>query len=197
MVRQTEDKRPKNHANDAHDAHDTHEAEHLEIPERHRHHVRHVRTWSLARGRPIDVLGLTVLILAKEECVDAPLHLWTLDDLAEFVWTQVAQWCSVYGLRRPSHLAETLWLYLTFLDEAGQLAPGSYDLRSLQASLMAYGGLDRFGRSRASMASRSKPGSKPGSRNGGDPRSSPGAAIIPFRPRPDSPRPRSPRTLGA
>ena len=122
----------------------------VDIPERHRLHIRMARAWAMARGRPIDAVALAILVLAKEECCDAPLRLWLLDDLAEFVWGHVTQWCAAEGVRRPPDLAEVLWLYLTFLDETGQLEAGSDDLPSLRASLMAYGGLDRFGRSRAS-----------------------------------------------
>jgi hypothetical protein len=159
----------------------------IEVPDRHRLHVRLARAWALARGRALDPVALIVLILAKEECFDAPAKLWVLDDLAEFVWSRLTEWCAAYEVARPPNLAEALWVYLEFLDATGELAPGSDDLAALQTSLMAYGGLDPFGRPRTSRASRPR-----ASRSSRAPRSGRGAGqptgsrrlapIIPLRP---------------
>jgi len=85
-----------------------HDANAVEIPERHRLHVRLARAWAMARGRPLDPIALTIIVLAKEECIDAPLKLWVLADLAEFVWSRLAERCAAYEVARLTEPATTL-----------------------------------------------------------------------------------------
>ena len=146
--------------------------------------TRQVRLWALTKGRSVDGEALAVLLTVKEECIDEPVDRWTLDGLADLMWTYIPQWCAVASVTRPKQLAESLWLYLAFLDASGELAPGSDELEALLASLVAYGGLDRFGRSRAGLRARTRRSPSPKARARQSAEADDLAPIIPLRPRP-------------
>ena len=116
--------------------------------------TRDVRRWALSQGRPVEAGAVELILEVKNDCLGEPLDRWTLDGLADLMWTYVPQWCVSCGTDRPKHLAETLWIYLAYLSDTEQLAGGSDELAALQASLVAYGGLDRFGHSRARARAR-------------------------------------------
>src|SRR5512142_1386760 len=90
-----------------------------------RSRTRRFRLWGLAKGRSVDGDALAVILTVKQECIDEPLDRWTLDGLADLMWTYVPQWCAVASVTRPKQLAESLWLYLAYLDDTEGLAPGS------------------------------------------------------------------------
>lgn len=122
----------------------------------HRVRAHAVRIWAFGQGRAVDRPSLAVILAVKDDCVDEPFDRWTLDGLADLMWTYVPQWCSAGTVERPKQLAETLWLYLTFLHDSGRLAQGSDDLGALRASLVAYGGLNQHGVARGRGRPRSK-----------------------------------------
>ncbi|MDQ1396405.1 MAG: hypothetical protein QOG64_1664 [Acidimicrobiaceae bacterium] len=122
--------------------------EKMMCPERYRARVRRIRAWALAHGRPVDTTALQVILLVKQERCTEAFDCWTLDGLGEFIWTDVVGWCALNDVPRPAGVAETLWSYLAFLDEVGELTASSDDVELLQRSLVAYGGLNRAGRAR-------------------------------------------------
>jgi hypothetical protein len=92
--------------------------------------------------------ALVVILLVKQERATEAFDCWTLDGLGEFIWTDVVAWCAINEVRRPPSVAETLWSYLSFLDDVGELSASSDDVEALRRSLVAYGGLNRLGRAR-------------------------------------------------
>jgi hypothetical protein len=112
-----------------------------------RHHVRAVREWALARGRGVCPDALTAIVLAGQRPLDGP-SVWRTDDVVQLIWIDVYAWCEQEEVPLPRALAETLWVYLAWLDAHGLLAAGSDPLALLLASLAAHTGLTQAGRPR-------------------------------------------------
>ena len=108
----------------------------------HADRIRAVARWSLARGRPVPVEHVALIIGAKLRWQDDdPLDLWTSYGVYHHLRCDVCNWCSEERVHVPEHIPESLWTYLHFLAEQGLLAPGSEPLARLLEPLRAYGGL--------------------------------------------------------
>ena len=108
----------------------------------HTERIRAVARWSLARGRPVPVEHVALIIGAKLRWQDDdPLDHWTRTGVDHHLRCDVFTWCSEERVHVPEHLPESLWTYLHFLAEQGLLAPGSDPLARLLEPLRGYGGL--------------------------------------------------------
>lgn len=116
-----------------------------------REHRCAVARYALASGRPLNLDAITAILAAKEiesESDRHPFTRWTTDGLVSFLWGTVAEWCTARGIALPASTAESLWTYLTFLDEAGELASGSARIDRLQEALRENTGITAAGRAR-------------------------------------------------
>jgi hypothetical protein len=160
-------------------------------PQEVRVHVRAVREWALGRGRAVCPDALTTVLFAARRPLDAPT-VWTVDDVVRLVWIDAHAWCEHVELRPPPGVAEAFWLYLSWLDGHGRLAPGSDPLAALHAALAAHTGLGPNGLpvSRRRRSRPARPGAtgrsgRPGQLGGGcgnvrtDPESR--AEVLPWR----------------
>ena len=108
----------------------------------HAERIRAVARWSLARGRPVPMEHVALIIAAKLRSDDGgPLDHWTRAGVYQHLRADVFNWCSHEQVRVPEHLPESLWTYLHFLAEQALLAPGSDPLARLLEPLRRYGGL--------------------------------------------------------
>lgn len=108
----------------------------------HTDRIRAVARWSLARGRPVPVEHVALIIGAKLRWQDDdPLDHWTRAGVDQHLRGDVFNWCSEERVQVPKHLPESLWTYLHFLAEQGLFAPGSDPLARLLEPLRGYGGL--------------------------------------------------------
>jgi hypothetical protein len=155
-----------------------------------RHHVRSVREWALASGRGVCADSLTAIVAAADRPLDAP-SVWRADDVASLVWIEVYAWCEQEEVPLPTHLPETLWVYLAWLAAHDLLAADSDPVAVLQATLGAHTGLTRAGRPRVRPHRPRAPRPEgPAARSGqvrpgwgtlgGDPE--PSAEVLPWRP---------------
>lgn len=114
-----------------------------------REHRCHVARASLAAGRPLNLDAITVILGAKHlESTNAnlPFTRWTARQLVAFVWGTVGEWCAAQGVVPPRNLGESLWTYLTYLSDTGELASGSSSLARLREALVEQAGVTRSGR---------------------------------------------------
>jgi hypothetical protein len=116
-----------------------------------REHRCAVARYALAKGRPLNLDAITAILSAKElECETErhPFTRWTTDGLVTFLWGTVAEWCATRGIAIPPSTAESLWTYLTFLDDTGELASGSARIDRLREALRENTGITAGGRAR-------------------------------------------------
>jgi hypothetical protein len=116
-----------------------------------REHRRAVSRYALAEGRPLNLDAITAILAAKQveaEHDGRPFTRWTTDGLVGFLWGTVVEWCTARGLGLPAGTAESLWTYLTFLDDTGELASGSARIDHLRQALRENTGITAAGRAR-------------------------------------------------
>jgi hypothetical protein len=116
-----------------------------------RQHRCDVARFALASGSPLNLDAVTVILAIREAEASSsrvPFTRWTDRRVMALLWTDVLEWCAVNGVAEPPNLAETLWTYLTFLFEAGELASGSSRLAELRLALVENAGITRTGRAR-------------------------------------------------
>jgi hypothetical protein len=114
-----------------------------------RQHRCDAARFALATGSPLNLDALTVVLAIREATARrAPVTRWTERDVTALVWGGVLEWCATYGVAEPPNVAETLWTYLTFLYEEGELASGSSRLADLRTALVENAGVTRTGRAR-------------------------------------------------
>jgi regulator of extracellular matrix RemA (YlzA/DUF370 family) len=114
-----------------------------------RHHRCEVARYALRTGRPLNLDAITLILAAKQfESVAErrPFTRWTRRGLVGFLWGTASEWATRHGVELPESTAETLWTYLGFLDEQGQLASGSAPLAELRGELEDHAGLTPAGR---------------------------------------------------
>ena len=128
------------------------------LPEDLRQHRCDVARYALAEGLPLNLDAITVVLAAKqfESSTDRrPFTRWTSTHLMGFLWGTVVDWCRLTDVAVPPSTAESLWTYLTFLFEQGELASGSSRLSDLREVLVEHTNLSRAGRA-AHPSSRSR-----------------------------------------
>jgi hypothetical protein len=111
---------------------------------RHRDRIARVRGWALEYGRALSADLVALLIAAKEESSFFPpteLDHWTRPRVNHLLMVDVFDWCTRRSVLVPDGVPEALWSYLHYLDDAGELAPGSSPLAKLLDPLRCYGGL--------------------------------------------------------
>ena len=109
--------------------------------------ARDVSVWALASGRTLSPRALDVIVgakLARQE----PFGQWTEQAVNELLWAGILTWCRAHDVECPPAVAETLWSYLSYLQEHRGFVPPSDPLARLRAPLIAVGGLTRDGRLR-------------------------------------------------
>ena len=122
-----------------------------------RQHRCDVARNALANGLPLNVDAITVILATKsmESAAEGrPFTRWTGRGVVAFLWGTVLEWCAGQGVATPSNVAESLWTYLTYLFEEGELASGSSPLSTLREALVENAGVTRSGRSRHPAGSR-------------------------------------------
>ena len=105
--------------------------------------------WALEHGRPLTLDGATVILAVRQfECEQnaTPRNRWTSSDITSFIWGSAVGWCSANETTVPVDLAESLWTYLAFLEDTGQLSSGSSRSHHLLAAVEETAGLDHTGR---------------------------------------------------
>lgn len=108
----------------------------------HSERIRAVARWSLARGRPVPVEHVALVIGAKLRWQgDVPLDHWTAAGVDHHLRCDVCNWCREERVPVPEQFPESLWTYLHFLAEQGLLAPGSDPLARLLEPLRCSAGL--------------------------------------------------------
>ena len=108
-----------------------------------------VARYALAEGLPLNLDAITVVLAAKqfESSTDGrPVTRWTSTHLMGFLWGTVVDWCRTSDVAVPAATAESLWTYLTFLFERGELASGSSRLADLREVMVEHTNLSRAGR---------------------------------------------------
>jgi hypothetical protein len=116
-----------------------------------RQHRCEVARYALANGLPLNLDAVTIIIATKaiESAAEGrPFTRWTGRRVVAFIWGTVQEWCAGQGVEAPANTAESLWTYLTFLFEEGQLASGSSPLGELRGALIDNAGVTRAGRAR-------------------------------------------------
>ncbi len=105
-----------------------------------------VRKWALSQGRGVDPDLLALILAGKAEWRKEPVTLWTRIGVYSSLYSDVRNWCTTHSVLTPAGpIPETLWLYLSYLGETRQFAPGSDPLRELRRPLRCYGGLGADG----------------------------------------------------
>jgi hypothetical protein len=116
-----------------------------------RQHRCDVARFALATGSPLNLDAITVILAIRDgEATSSkvPFTRWTDRRVTELLWGNVLEWCAINGVAEPHNVAETLWTYLTFLFEEGELASGSSRLAALRLALVENAGITRTGRAR-------------------------------------------------
>ena len=122
-----------------------------------RQHRVEVSRAALAAGRPLHLDAITVILATKqlESANDGtPFTRWTTRQVVAFLWGTVLEWCVARGVEAPPNVGETLWTYLSYLAEEGELASGSSSLAALRGALVENAGVNRSGRSSHPAGSR-------------------------------------------
>jgi len=120
----------------------------IELPANLRHHRCAVARWALEEGQSLNVSALTVILECRRRSATliGGFTEWDATEVSELLWSGAAAVCLEHGTELPSGTAETLWAYLTFLDQAGTLQGST--LSGLREELANTAGLDRHGRLR-------------------------------------------------
>ena len=113
-----------------------------------RRHRCEVARWALASGRILNLDALTIVLTTRS----GDHERWRTDDVSVFLWSSAAATCAELGVELPASTAETLWSYLTFLAEVGDLSGDP--LVDLRLELAECAGLNRSGRLRHPAGSR-------------------------------------------
>lgn len=117
-----------------------------------RQHRCDVARAALGAGRPLNLDAITVILATKGlESTDSgtPFTRWTSRQVVAYLWGTVLEWCHTSGIEPPENLGESLWTYLTYLFEEGELASGSSTLTQLREALVENAALTNSGRSRS------------------------------------------------
>ena len=116
-----------------------------------RQHRCDVARFALASGSPLNLDAITVILAmrdAEASSSKVPFTRWTDRRVTALLWGNVLEWCAINGVAEPENVAETLWTYLTYLFEVGELASGSSRLAELRLALVENAGVTRAGRAR-------------------------------------------------
>lgn len=117
-----------------------------------RRHRCDVARAAMVAGHPLNLDAITVILVTKDlEASNSgtPFTRWTSRQVVSYLWGTVSEWCRSRGIEPPENLGESLWTYLTYLFEEGELASGSSTLAELREALMENAALTGAGRSRA------------------------------------------------
>ena len=130
----------------------------VQLPADQRQERVDVARWALANGRPMNLDAITVVLAAKafEAGLEGrPYRRWTSAGVLTFLLGSAVEWCRQSGVERPPSFGETLFTYLSWVAETGQLASGSSPRGELLDAAADVGGLTRAGRSRVRPGSSS------------------------------------------
>src|SRR2546429_5712607 len=67
-----------------------------DLPGPDRARAREVLAWAFSHGRSVDRTALATILLAQRACASErgdPFDRWTLDQLADFMWSDLTEWC--------------------------------------------------------------------------------------------------------
>jgi len=101
--------------------------------------------WAKMSRRPVHTDALLMIVECEGNFETWPPDCWTEHGLWQFLWSEVNTACVLAGRREPRGMAESMWLYLEYLDQSEGFAAGSDPLAKLQSFLQEYGDLTEAG----------------------------------------------------
>jgi len=102
-----------------------------------------VSRWALAHGHVVTLDALTVILFGRAAGRSTS---WTVADIGRFLTADAPDLCRQHQVEVPAGMSETLWSYIGFLADEGELRGAT--LLDLTTELTRFAGLNRAGRLR-------------------------------------------------